>query len=463
MRRCGRLGGCARGGHGDRDGRNKKTMRERRRSKGPLKTAGVCLGVVVGSTALLQAQTAATPSTGTNQVDKLEKVEKENQNLRQRLEILEDMAKKEGLLPSGAKADPPVSAMSDIMISGFVTTSYFHDSSEPPASLTGRNSPGYLWSRMNDNFTLNKVKVTIASPQVQNNGDKFDAGYRVSLIAGQDAPYVDTKSALYPSQFDYIREAYIELNIPVGTGLDVRAGELISLLNYESGDGGAVNANFSQGFQWFFTGNPPGEGVQVGYKFTDWFDAKFRVQNGLYAGPVENNNSKTYMGALDFKPMDKLWFNLLGFGGRQDAFAQSLWGGSLLGGYQVTDQLGFGTEWDYFNFFNPTGVTPSGNSEVWSGGLWTTYDFCKKVGLALRGEYLSDAHGVDASGGALGFLNPPGTGQDLYSVALTLNYRPTPNLKIQPEIRFDHTSWSGGFVPGKQFRAIYGAGVSYLF
>ena len=58
VRRCGRLGGCARGGHGDRDGRNKKTMRERRRSKGPLKTAGVCLGVVVGSTALLQAGTA---------------------------------------------------------------------------------------------------------------------------------------------------------------------------------------------------------------------------------------------------------------------------------------------------------------------------------------------------------------------------------------------------------------------
>lgn len=432
----------------------------KRRSKGSkhLKTVGVCLGVVAGSTAFARAQTAEPGSTNTN---KLEKLEQENQDLRKRLDTLEAMAQKEGLMPSGSKADPPVSAMSQISLSGFVTTSFFHDSSDPSAS-TGHVIPGYLWNRVNDSFSINKVKIVLASPEVQNNGDKFDVGYRVSLIAGQDAPIVNTKSGI--TGFDYLREAYVDLNIPIGTGLDVRAGELISLLNYESGDGGAVNANFSQGFQWFFTGNPPSEGVQLGYKFTDWLDAKFRVQNGMYQGPIDNNTSKTFMGALGIKPMDKLWFSLIGFGGREDAgFVQSLWGMSLLGGWQVTDQLGFGTELDYFNFHNPTGVVPPGDSVVWSTGLWTTYDFTKTVGLGLRTEFLSDAKGVDASGGALGFMNSPGTGQDLSSVALTLNYRPVPTIKIQPEIRFDHTSWSGGFVPGKQNRVVYGAGVSYIF
>jgi len=370
------------------------------------------------------------------------------------------MAKKEGLMPSG-KADPPVSAMSAINLSGFVTTSFFHDSSEPPASM-GHISPGYLWNRVNDSFSLNKVKITLASPPVENNGDKFDASYRVSLIAGQDAPIVNTKSGI--TGFDFVREAFVDVNIPIGHGLDVRAGELISLLNYESGDGGAANINFSQGFQWFFTGNPPAEGIQLGYKFTDWMDMKFRVQNGMYAGPIDNNSSKTFMGALDLKPMDKLWINLLGFGGREDAgFAQSLWGLSLLGGWQATEQLGFGTELDYFNFHNPAAVTPAGDSPVWSTGLWTSYDFTKEVGLGLRAEYLNDKNGADASGGALGFLNPPGTRQDLTSVALTLNYKPLPTIKIQPEVRFDHTSFSGGFVPGKQNRVIFGAGVSYLF
>ena len=141
---------------------------------------------------------------------------------------------------------------------------------------------------------------------MQNNGEKFDVGYRVSLIAGQDAPIVNTKSSTIG--FDYLREAFIELNIPVGTGLDVRVGELISLLNYESGDGGAVNANFSQGYQWFFTGNPPAAGVQMGYKVNDWLGVTARVQNGLYQGPLDNNSSKTLLGQIEITPNDKLWF-----------------------------------------------------------------------------------------------------------------------------------------------------------
>ena len=121
---------------------------------------------------------------------------------------------------------------------------------------------------------------------------------------------------------------------------------------------------------------------------------------------------------------------MIGFGGREDAgFTQSLWGASLLGGWQATTQLSFGTELDYFNFHNPENFVPAGNSEVWSTGLWTAYDFTKQVGLGLRAEFLSDASGVDASGGALGFQNPAGTGQDLSSVALTLNYKPLPEYQ----------------------------------
>src|SRR5258707_9151104 len=114
-------------------------MKQRNRSTKHLKTAGVCLGMVVGGTTLMHAQSADSPSTSTNQMEKLEK---ENQDLRKRLDVLEAMAQKEGLLPSGTKADPPVSALSDITLSGFVTTSFFHDSSVPPASM-GHVSPGY--------------------------------------------------------------------------------------------------------------------------------------------------------------------------------------------------------------------------------------------------------------------------------------------------------------------------------
>ncbi len=431
-------------------------MNNKRRMGKRFKAAGVCMGLAVtGATGMHTHNLWAADD------DRVGKLEQENQDLHKRLNTLEALAQKEGLLPSGAPEPKFVAATSSVTLSGFVTASYFHDSSEPPASI-GHISPGYLWNRVNDNFSLNKVKLTVASPAVQNTGEKFDAGYRVSLMYGQDAPIVNSGSGI--TGFNAVREAFVEMNVPIGTGLDVRVGEMISLLNYESGDGGAANNNFSQGYQWYFTGNGPAGGVQLGYTFTDWLDMKFRVQNGLYAGPVDNNSSKTYVGAIDIKPMKDLWFNFLGFGGREDAgFTQSLWGGSLLGGWQATKELSFGTELDYFSFYNPASSAVPGHSPVWSTGLWSAYDFTQQVGLGLRAEYLSDKHGVDASGGALGFMNPVGIGQDLTSVALTLNYKPMPNLKLQPEVRYDHTSWNGGFVPGKQNRVIFGAGASYLF
>ncbi|MBU6401159.1 MAG: outer membrane beta-barrel protein [Verrucomicrobia bacterium] len=430
-------------------------------------TAGTCLGIVLGGASALRAQSASSTSD-----DKLNQLEQQNKDLQKRLDALEAMARKEGLIEGGPPAKKAVSALSDVTLSGFVTTSFFHDSTEPPASI-GHESPGYLWNRINDSFSLNFVELTLASPKVERSGDKFDVGYSISLIAGQDAPFVNTSSGVIG--FEFVREAYIDMNLPIGTGLDVRAGELVSLLNYESGFGGAYNNNFSQGNQWFLTGNPPDEGIQLGYTLNDWLDVKFRVQNGLFAGPIDNNISKTFMGAIDIKPTDKLWLNLIGFGGREDAiFVQSVWGASLLGGWQATDKLGFGTELDYWRFENPagslavtSGSAPAGESPVWSTGLWASYDFTKQVGLALRADFLSDKNGVDATslgdGAPLGFLNPPGTGQDLSSLTLTLNYKPIPNLKLQPEIRLDHTSWSGGFVAGKQYRVIVGAGASYLF
>jgi Putative beta-barrel porin-2, OmpL-like. bbp2 len=433
-----------------------------------LKTAGVCMGMVVGGAMSLHADPVASSSSSSNtDTNSLQKLAQENQQLKSRLDALESVAQKEGWMPSDKKGDPPVGAMTDIALSGFVTTSYFHDSSEPPNHV----SPGYLWNRVNDNFTLNKVKVTLASPPVERSGENFSAAFRVSLIYGQDAPIVNSGSSI--SGFNAIREAYLEMNIPVGTGLNFKAGELISLLNYESGDGGAVNANFSQGFQWFFTGNGPAEGAQLGYTFTDWLDVKVRIQNGLYAGPVDNNSSKTFVAAIDLKPMDSLWVNVLGFGGREDSVAENVIGAEVLAGWKATKQLTFGTELDYFNFYNPQTAAAKGHSDVYSAGLWTDYAFTKQFDLALRAEYLMDHDGADITGGTaaggvgpggpLGLYNPPGIGQDIASAAFTINYTPIPTIKIQPEIRYDHTSYSGGWVPGKQNRIIFGAGASYLF
>jgi hypothetical protein len=383
-------------------------------------------------------------------VSRMDKLESENAALKARLDSLESLAKKEGIVPSGAETKA-VKALSTVNVSGFVQASYFYNTQNPP----DRMSDGYLWNTRNNSFSINKVKLTLASGPVAT--DKWDAGYRVSLMWGEDTPVLNTGAPA--SGFENLREAFVDINVPIGTGLDVKVGQLISLLNYESGDGGAANNNFSQGYQWFYTGNGPAAGVQLGYTFSDMFDVKARVQNGMYAGPIDMNDAKTGMISLGIKPIKDLWINLIGFGG-QESKGLSVKGGSVLAGYQVLEPLNVGLEFDYFNF--DTGPT---DADLWSIGTFINYDITKELGVALRAEYLDDKDGGGIKGigprAGAAILSPDAHG-DLESVTLTLNYKPVPSLRIQPEVRYDHTSYAGG-LDGRTHRWIVGAGVSYLF
>jgi len=414
---------------------------------------GACVGsaLIAGVPAVCAQQTA-----GTNDTARVEKLEKENDDLRKRLEALENVAQKEGLAPSSG-AKPLVKALADMQISGFVTASYFYDTSTPRDNI----SPGYLWNTHENSFSINKVKVTLASPPAERSGDKWTAGYRVSLIWGEDASVVNTGGEV--QGLENVREAYVDLNAPLGSGVSIKAGQLISLLNYESGDGGAANANFSQGYQWFYTGNGPSTGVRLGYTFTDWMDVKVQVQNGMYAGAIDNNSSKAVIGSIGFKPMKDFWFNLIGFWSHEnDAFTVD--GGSLLAGYKATKALDFGLEVDYFHF----SPDPAPDAALWSVGGWITYQFTPKYAVAFRGDYLNDKDGFGIKGIQLGnhgplsaIYSPDATG-NLGSLTLTFNYSPIPAVKIQPEVRYDYTSYKNGF-SGVESRFIVGAGVSYLF
>lgn len=387
------------------------------------------------------------------------KLEQENQELRKRLDDMEALLEKEGLKPSGDTTPKAVTALTDVSLSGFVSTSYFYD-----VSNSKDNSPaGYLWNTKMNSFTINEVKLTLASPAVDK--DKWSAAYRASFIWGQDAPYVDTGSIADPG-FSWLREAYVELNIPIGTGLDIKAGELISLLNYESGDGGAANDNFSQGYQWYFTGNPPDAGIRLSYDFNDYIGLKLGLQNGLYAGPVEAG-PKTFLGGLYVNPDKKTTLAFLGFVGRQSS-GFDLAGGSFIGSRQLihSHNVTLAVEADYFNFSdaNPSEVGGANDGDFWSVGAWLAADVTEKLRVALRGEYLGDPTGF-GTGGALGFsplLYTTGAGQDLESLTFTLDYKPVAMLKIQPEIRWNHSNYTTGFGTKKD-QVIVGMGASYMF
>ncbi len=403
----------------------------KRKRLGPIAKTLCFGGVLLGGASAAMAEDSAA----------MDKLVKENQDMKTRLETLEALAQKEGLLPSGAKPPQFVHAMSDITLSGFVQASYFYNTREPADG----KSDAYLWNASHNS--------TLASKPVET--DKWDAGFRTSLIWGEDSPNLNTGSPA--AGFEALREAYVELNVPIGTGLNIKAGQLISLLNWESGDGGAANPNFSQGNQWWFTGNGPSAGVQLGYAFTDGVDLKVRVQNGMFAGPVDSNDGKAFVASLGIKPCSKSWVNLIGWFSKESA-NNDVAGGSVIGGYQVTDKLGTGFEFDYWNFGNQ----PVKDFDQWSVGGWVWYDFTPRIGLALRADFIdSDVVLGPAVRPGAGIVTTDTSG-NLGSLTLTLNLKPAPNIKIQPEIRYDYTSYAGG-LDGKKDRVTVGVGVSYLF
>ena len=147
--------------------------------------------------------------------------------------------------------------------------------------------------------------------------------------------------------------------------------------------------------------------------------------------------------------------------GRRHGSTPSQWlnGATVIGTRSLTDKLNVATQIDYF-----TADTATGDAHAWSLGAWVWMDFTPTLGLALRGDYINDNDAVVTTappGGLLGFPFPH-SGMELYSATLTLNWKPAPNIKIQPEIRWDHTSLADGF-DGQDSRIVVGAGVSYLF
>ncbi len=401
-------------------------------------------GVLLGSATMALAQDAS-----------LSSLEQENQALSSRVKALEELVEKAGLSPAAMPAKP-VSSMANMTISGFVQTSYFTDLYNSQSARI----PTYLWNNKNSSFSINKVKLTFASTPAARSDSDWSAAFRVSLMAGEDAPILNSSSGT--TGFDYLREAYVEMNAPIGKGLIIRAGEMISLLNWESGDGGAANPNFSQGYQWYYTGNGPAAGLQADYAFTDWLDVKARVSNGLFAGPSSTGGKASGIVSVDLTPNKDSWVNLIGFGGN-GVGNENVNGASAIGGYQFTSKLGTGFEADYFRL--NIGGTPPGT--LWSLGGWVWYDFTPKIGIAGRVEYLNAGDGVGLTAPSVpapfgsGIVSSDVNGK-LESFTVTLNWHPVPYLKIQPEFRVNHTSFAGGFA-GKQYEYIIGCGATYSF
>ncbi len=389
--------------------------------------------------------------------------------------------------PAAAPAAPPtpslLTSLSATTISGYVDTSAVWN----PGTGTANTAPYAFNAGKQNGFNLDAVDIKLSKPLEEG---KWSAGYVAELSYGPDAQGID--AGAYP-----IRQAYVDLGIPVGNGLELKLGRFDNIIGYETSD--AMNdPNWTRSYGYSFE---PTEhtGLLVSYKFADWI--------GLQVGAVDEVST---VGLVNARPESRRGvISLL------TLTAPDSWGGfkgsALYGGIDYgpgsygnpVPGAGLGlpggdmTEW-YVGFTLNTPVTglsfggsydgisdadvggfDVGNFEAFAG--YASYKFNDKQpgqegfsSLNARFEY---ANGSALQG--VEYLNnfaPSGAAYDgaldkVIALTGTFEYDLWANVMSRLEVRWDHNAGGGGpafggevaGAPNKNNEVLIAANVIYKF
>ena len=369
-------------------------------------------------------------------------------------------------------ATPLLTSLSATTISGYVDTSAVW----APGTGNANTAPYAFNGQTKQNgFNLDAVDIKLSKPLEEG---KWSAGYVAELSYGPDATAIDGGAAP-------IRQAYVDLGIPIGNGLELKLGRFDNILGYETSD--AMNdPNWTRSYGYSME---PTEhtGLLASYKFADWI--------GLQAGIADEVST---VGAINARPESRRgvvslltltapdsWGFLKGsafyagvdygpgsYGNPVPGAGLGLHGGDMTEWYvgatvntPVTG-LSLGAAWDNISDADVAGFDV-GNFDSIAGYL--SYKINDKSSLNGRIEY---ANGSGLQG--LEFLAdgaPFGTLDKVIALTGTFEYDLWANVMSRLEVRWDHNAGGTGpafggevaGVPTKNNEVLIAANVIYKF
>ena len=325
-----------------------------------------------------------------------------------------------------------LTAVSQTTLSGYVDTSAIWKFGTGDAYLPGRAFDGV--GKL-DGFNFNVAEVTLEKTLGE---EQWAGGYRVDMLMGPDAVGYNVavgngSTASNNSDFG-IKQAYVNLRLPMGTGIDVKMGTFNTILGYEVFES-YVNPNYSRSFGWQLEPTQH-TGLLASYRFGEAFTLAGGVANTHMAGintraPVESQ--KTYMASLSIVAPDS-WGVLAGSGlyaGVMDGFSGNTQDTtSFYVGVQIktgVEGLSFGAAYDY---------REDGNNALQPGDNWAN---AMAGYLTFRAtEHLSFAGRVDYTTGSDGtWYNSIEGENQLLSATITADYALWANVLARFEFRWD--------------------------
>ncbi|NJA05537.1 porin [Methylococcaceae bacterium WWC4] len=361
------------------------------------------------------------------------------------------------------------------------------------ANMSGSHGDGFngpvTFNDRTGEVQLNQLYLYLQKA-VTVSGDSFDIGGRVDFMYGTDAIFTQaygTAAADNRGNWDlYLTErgerfysialpqAYAELNLPFGNGVDVKIGHFYTIIGYEvvtSPDNFFVTKPYTMQYGEPFTHT----GVLASYAINSNWSVSGGAVTGSQTGGWDGNFDRglgnwAWLGGVTWTSDDAgTSLAVTSTAGHQAENNSSAWSMySVVGKHNFTDKLHYIIQHDH-GFADNVAAATGPDAEWYGINQYLIYDVNDKLSGGLRAEWFRDHNGFRVNGpgrcyaassnlGSANFACPNGPyangnytyeGSGYYAVTAGLSYKPAKWLNLRPNIRYDFTDKTKAFDNGQ--------------
>jgi len=368
----------------------------------------------------------------------------------------------------------------NITIGGYIEGGYTISFNPPPGNVLS----GRVFDTKNERVVLDQLDLYVDRPVDYGKAatnHTIDIGAHADFMYGWDPGLIHSSGIFdnssvagvgkgyYTSrtkpdnQFD-VTQAYVDVALPVGSGLRIRVGKFVTLLGYEVINP-TGNPFYSHSYMFGYAIPFTQTGVVGEYKISDDWLVDAGMTRGWNQSLRDNNGDPDFLGEVTWTPQGS------------DFLKQWKFIGNLSEGPQATgDNKDWWTVLDFQAIYtvNPKltvalnadygdapGATATGAAQWYGIAGYGAYVLNDYATANLRAEWYGDSKSftIGTAGGA----------EDLYEVTLNADLKPFPsdaigqNLVIRPEARWDYSNkvfFNGGT---KHFQVTFGIDAYFMF
>lgn len=385
-----------------------------------------------------------------------------------------------------AAGDPNESSFmknNSIKIGGWANAGITYNASAPDNNFNG---PVTFGDR-NGEFQLNQLNLFVQK-SVATEGDSFDIGGRFDVMFGSDAiftqaygvPGVDlgTGIPLDRGAWDLklinerfynlaIPQAYVEMYIPLGNGLNVKAGHFYTPIGYETVPA-PDNFFYTHAYTMQFGEPFTHTGIMANYTVDDNWAVMGGAVTGSATGGWDGSwdqqlgNWAGLMGTTWTSTDKNTSVNVSGTYGARSEISDDDWSlYSIVFKHNVTEKAHLMVQHDHG--FADGLITGTGIADTEWYGVNThfTYDVMDNLVAGVRGEWFRDQNGVRVCSPARTAAScAPGS---FYAVTAGVTWKPLKWLNLRPNVRYDWADGTRPFGNNKQDQFLFSTDMTINF